>query len=66
MRGPVLASFLVSAFASGAFFVAFFDPPEHHGVDEVCKAFPTPQYPRPLTYAVRLHDGQPLATGGCA
>lgn len=38
---------------------------EHHGVDEICKAFPPLTYPRPVEYVVSGPQGT-IATGGCA
>lgn len=61
----VTAILFAACVAIGATTVLWMRHAQHHGVDEICKAFPAPNYPRPLSYTVRLPDGQPLATGAC-
>lgn len=54
-----LCGFAVGVWIGGA------NAGEHHGVDEICKAFPPLTYPRPVEYVVSGPQGT-IATGGCA
>lgn len=57
---------VIAGASAGLTWALVFDASEHHGVDEICKAFPSPTFQRPIEYAVVGPGGAVLANGGCS